>query len=360
MGLADKLGNNDALQRAAESKARHLGGLAARIQDQDGVRESGLSARLRGPSPEALEAIAPSNDVQVQDGAKLAARLKFERTVEKRTPSQVTIRDLPSWTTSAEQKSGFRQWFTGRESIPEGADKALHEPPVQAPWTILERIELVDGYGLVRILENDRDEKFYQVIEPILSPKEQRAREFVQDALERSLNRAMPEGDLEDNQEFISEQVSRICVKYRLGMDTTSVRKILYYMQRDFLGYGPIHLLMQDPDLEDVSCDGVNIPLFVFSRTHGSIPTNVLFEDDRELEAFVIRLAQNAAKHSPSVAHSSTQHCPTAAVCRPRLAEKSPQAAPRLPFADSALKRSRPSTSSGSAPWTSTWQPGTG
>lgn len=291
MGLADKL-KEDALDRAAQNKAVHVGGLSGRLR---AASDTGLASKIRAPAQETLEAIQPSEQVSIQDSKQLAERLKFERTTKTDVPSQITIKDLPSWSTST-KKSGLFQWFVGRESIPVGADEALHEPPVEAPWRIIDRVDLVDGFGIIRILENDREEKFYQVLEPILSPKEVKARDFVQDALERSLNRSMPEGTIEDNQEFISEHVSQIAVKYRLGLDQTSVRKILYYMQRDFLGFGPIHLLMQDPDLEDVSCDGVDIPLFVFSRTHGSIPTNVIFDDERNLEAFVIRLAQKCDK----------------------------------------------------------------
>jgi flagellar protein FlaI len=51
---------------------------------------------------------------------------------------------------------------------------------------------------------------------------------------------------------------------------------------------------MYDPEIEDISCDGVNIPIFVFHRNPkvGSVVTNIIFEDRDELDSYLIRLAQ--------------------------------------------------------------------
>jgi len=57
---------------------------------------------------------------------------------------------------------------------------------------------------------------------------------------------------------------------------------------------GVIEPLMRDPDIEDISCDGVGIPLYVFHRDPllGSIPTNLTFYSSEELDSYLIRLAQ--------------------------------------------------------------------
>ena len=67
--------------------------------------------------------------------------------------------------------------------------------------------------------------------------------------------------------------------------------KILYYLKRDFLGYSRIDVLMRDPRIEDISCDGVGIPIYVWHRDYESIPTNVQFAVKEELASFIIRLA---------------------------------------------------------------------
>jgi flagellar protein FlaI len=54
---------------------------------------------------------------------------------------------------------------------------------------------------------------------------------------------------------------------------------------------------MRDPLIEDISTDGVNIPIYVWHRTYESLPTNILFKDAAELDSFVVRLAYLSGKN---------------------------------------------------------------
>jgi len=49
--------------------------------------------------------------------------------------------------------------------------------------------------------------------------------------------------------------------------------------------------------LEDISCNGYNLPLFVYHRDYSNIETNVVFQDPEELDSFIISLAQQCGKH---------------------------------------------------------------
>jgi len=71
----------------------------------------------------------------------------------------------------------------------------------------------------------------------------------------------------------------------------------MYYITRDFLGYGKIDPLMKDHLIEDISADGVNIPLYVWHREYESLPTNLIFNDVEELDSFVVRLAYLSGKN---------------------------------------------------------------
>ena len=55
--------------------------------------------------------------------------------------------------------------------------------------------------------------------------------------------------------------------------------------------------MMTDPNVEDCSCDGVDIPLFIFHRKYGSIKSNIRFEKELELDSYVVWLAQKCGKH---------------------------------------------------------------
>jgi flagellar protein FlaI len=72
--------------------------------------------------------------------------------------------------------------------------------------------------------------------------------------------------------------------------------RIYYHLFRDFLGYNKIDVLMNDEGIEDISCDGHRVPIFIYHKKYDAIQTNVKFDDEKELNNFVIRLAQICGK----------------------------------------------------------------
>ncbi len=55
--------------------------------------------------------------------------------------------------------------------------------------------------------------------------------------------------------------------------------------------------MMNDPNFEDCSCDGVDVPLYIYHRKYGSIRSNLRFEKESVLDGFVVWLAQKCGKH---------------------------------------------------------------
>ena len=53
---------------------------------------------------------------------------------------------------------------------------------------------------------------------------------------------------------------------------------------------------MHDEEIEDISCDGHGIPIFIFHKKHESIASNVVFTEDVELDSFVVKLSQMCGK----------------------------------------------------------------
>jgi len=88
-----------------------------------------------------------------------------------------------------------------------------------------------------------------------------------------------------------------ILKKYRIKVPSESVDKLLYYIIRDFVGYGRIDPPMRDHFIEDISADGVNMPIYVWHRVYESLPTNIVFKGEEELNSFIIRLAYLAGKN---------------------------------------------------------------
>ena len=73
------------------------------------------------------------------------------------------------------------------------------------------------------------------------------------------------------------------------------VDKLLYYLTRDFIGYERIDAVKHDINVEDISCDGYNSPVFVYHGEYEQIISNVV-HGETELDEFVVKLAQRSGK----------------------------------------------------------------
>ena len=138
----------------------------------------------------------------------------------------------------------------------------------------------------------------YEIIEPTLLPEEEEKLKEIKSLLMEEIS--ITPKDLETREkaeEFLKAKVKETIKNYHLKVAEEAVDKFLYYIVRDFLGYGKIDPLMKDHLIEDVSADGVNIPLYVWHREHESMPTNIIFKDANELNSFIIRLAYLAGKN---------------------------------------------------------------
>jgi len=163
---------------------------------------------------------------------------------------------------------------------------------------VVERYSIYDPWAMVFIiLSEDTGEYIYYVDEVPLTGDELRIYRRVVDFL------IWEAGELrkdEDPRDFIAREARRAVDLFRIRMDripTVSWSKILYYMEREIAGFGAINPLMMDPNLEDVSCNGVGIPIYVYHRKYESMPTNIVFSKPEDLDAFVVKLAHMAGKH---------------------------------------------------------------
>jgi flagellar protein FlaI len=82
------------------------------------------------------------------------------------------------------------------------------------------------------------------------------------------------------------------------------IEKLLYFLRRDFIGFERIDGIKHDINVEDISCDGYESPVFVYHSEYEQIITNV-YHGTEELDEFVVKLAQRSgkgiSKRSPQV-----------------------------------------------------------
>ena len=140
----------------------------------------------------------------------------------------------------------------------------------------------------------EASEHFYYAVEPDLDEFEslllQRIVEDIRDPL---LYRADTSGAEEDT---LRDELATLLEQYGVDADMSTFYSLLYYLVRDFRGFGKVDPLLNDRHIEDISCDGYNLPIFVYHDTYADIETNVVFAEEA-LDNYVIQLAQQAGEH---------------------------------------------------------------
>ncbi len=176
-------------------------------------------------------------------------------------------------------------------------DLVMDDIEIGEDFEELDTYPVYPPFSYVRVLFDKRDySRFYYVVEPKASKQEKEDLDTIKLVLQRALN--INRETLDETQEdFLKQAVDDILDSYRLKSRKSNREKIHYYIERDLLGYGKIDTMMKDPNIEDVSCDGPGVEIFVYHRRFESLRTNVMWEDELELEQYIIRMAQRCGKH---------------------------------------------------------------
>ena len=167
------------------------------------------------------------------------------------------------------------------------------------PAVFREVYSIQEPYVYAAIVKDPKTQKImYEIIEPTLQKDQEERLKEIKTFLIDELNVSLKEIETKEKAEnYLKEKTKETIRKYRIKVPPEAIDKLIYYIIRDFLGYGKIDALMKDHLIEDISADGVNIPIYVWHRMHESLPTNIIFEDEAELDSFVIRMAYLAGKN---------------------------------------------------------------
>ncbi|MDG7044486.1 MAG: type II/IV secretion system ATPase subunit [Nitrososphaerota archaeon] len=189
------------------------------------------------------------------------------------------------------------RWFGAKKEIGKTEEAKLPPAPSKDNFVSIKKLEtLGDVYGGV-INDVETATLRYKVIEPILTPEEVKVMELIRSLISEKLVMNRDElADTDKAMDSISSFVQREFKKRKLSLTEEQFSKIRYYIRRDYLGYGRIEPLMNDPDIEDISCDSVNTPVYIWHRIYESIPTNISFSSSSELDSFIMRMAYLAGK----------------------------------------------------------------
>jgi flagellar protein FlaI len=158
---------------------------------------------------------------------------------------------------------------------------------------------ILEPFAYVNIKWDDSQKMLiYNVIEPELSEDEKKKLEKISKALVEMVDVGLEEIKDENRAiEYVKQIVEKIIKNLGIRLSASSYLKIMYYLYRNFVGYNEIHAILNDPYIEDISCDGINIPVYVIHRKYGPLKTNVVFKDGETLRKFIVKLAERCGRY---------------------------------------------------------------
>ncbi|MCF2206929.1 MULTISPECIES: type II/IV secretion system ATPase subunit [Halobacterium] len=179
-------------------------------------------------------------------------------------------------------------------------DPQAHGPLVEfdgvADYEEVDRYWVNAPYAFVFIgFDAESDTHYYHVVEPHLDDFEQTVLDQLYDDIRDALIYDATT-DPDDREAVLIAQMQRLLSEYSIDVTPNAFHRLFYYLHRTFEGFEKLDPVMQDPHIEDVSCDGYGLPLFVYHTDYTDIETNITYEQ-QELDSFVVRLAQQSGRH---------------------------------------------------------------
>jgi flagellar protein FlaI len=202
------------------------------------------------------------------------------------------------------RKFSFSSLFTATSSDHEAYDPKKHGPLVDLsfqPKPGIEEMEIYpvnEPYAFIRITyDHSTHEYTYHVLEPVLTEQEKELLAELKERLFDTLDINTKDISKEDARRKLRASADDIITDFGIRLSSAQREKIHYNMYKDFLGDGLIDPIMHDKYIEDISCDGVNTPLFAFHASYESMKTTLVYSRAEDLDSFVTKLAQRAGKY---------------------------------------------------------------
>lgn len=224
-------------------------------------------------------------------GKKISTRKKI---LEELKNIQVMEEKINARSRILELKSGKRV----DEILGDFREMVDLSPPADPNIEVVELHPITKPYSYTRVIYDNKNHEYrYEVLEPILGYEERKIFDFLKETLIKTMDIELTEFSEDEAKDYLRKNVDRVLRDYSISITDISKEKIMYYIIRDFLGYGRIDVLMHDPMIEDISCDAPLVPIYIYHRNYENMKTNIQFSGEPELDAFVIQLAQKCGRH---------------------------------------------------------------
>lgn len=212
-------------------------------------------------------------------------RIRFNRRPSKKVKNQ---EDTYSKMEISKEIDDFIHEVEEKQTIEQNLDSKLIDEKNGFGWK---------GLGSRKIVYNNKiNDYLYEVKEPHLDESEEAIKDKIIYWFRTRADLDVYDMDEQEKAQYLEEALHSIIKENNIKLEPELKDKIFYHIFREFLGYGNIDILMHDDDIEDISCDGHGIPIFIFHRKLESIPSNIVFNEADALDSFVVKLSQMCGK----------------------------------------------------------------
>ena len=328
----------------SEGDTTGVGEPAVSAETRPGGDASGGAAGGRNPTLESVrESVDDLGTGDVSDSLESTDTVadRLSAVVDERTVRVNPDLDEDAFFTAEDGGTTVVNRYDLERAVPQ--EKKSHFREVERYW-------VNEPYAFVIILHSEKEnEKKYYLIEPHLSPIEEELKEFLakklKTAIKYSSDQIVVQGSEDARAGVIERETHELLERYDLyddgahpddggvldglksavgaddgspdstgglqGVETRpepavleedpdtlteyQIEKLLYLLKRDFIGFERIDGIKHDINIEDISCDGYNSPVFVYHSDYEQIITNV-YHGEEELDDFVVKLSQRSGK----------------------------------------------------------------
>ena len=138
---------------------------------------------------------------------------------------------------------------------------------------------------LVRVIINDiSGEVKYNLYEPEIDA-------VLKDKVSYEITRKYKkQRKIVEDDKLINILIKKVCKKYKIEYKDIFLDIMKYYLYRDLVSF-QIQVIMHDPNIDAIICEGKDKAVYVEHKSFGRINTNIVFWDNEDINKIIERIA---------------------------------------------------------------------
>lgn len=187
----------------------------------------------------------------------------------------------------------------GDFTISSASNEIIELPDVDNIRELDVEYPLIKPFAKANIVwDEEEDDVVYKIVEPSMDEDEKQVFERLKRAMEKKIDVSLKElNSTEKIVDYLGSKIKDISNELGIEINKQDMKKIMYFVYRNFAGLNELEPLMHDPYIEDIGCSGTNIPTYVVHNKFGSIKTDLIFKDKSNLKNLVVKLAERCGKY---------------------------------------------------------------